>query len=162
MTWNRNQILRRSSTGRLLLILESCVALANDNAEMSSRLSSRLTNELSYACALADEAGIQNGWVRHRLGTFALVFAISTGDVVFTGLNENLGSDPFPAEPIISDNSWVWGILQRCRPTRLACPDQSRGAARLRDLHAAPFVFHLLLIESAAVLEAPALKAPHL
>jgi len=107
ITWNRNQLLRRSSTGRLLLMLERCVLLASEEGEMNSRRFSRLMNDLSYGCALADEAGVQNGWINEQRGTFSLVFAISTGDVVFRNLKESLGSDPFVGEPIPTNNSWV-------------------------------------------------------
>lgn len=105
--WNRNNALRRSSTGRLLLVLEGCISLINDKREMSSHGLSQLIDDLSHASALADEAGIQHGWIRHGIEEFALVFAISTGDVVFSGLNENLGTDSFPSEPVVSDNSWT-------------------------------------------------------
>lgn len=107
LTWNRNTVLRRSSTGRLLLVLERCVALVIDENEMSSRRLLRLLDDLSYGCELADEAGVQNGWVSDGPETFSLVFALSRGDVVFGRLGENLGSDPFPREPIASSNSWV-------------------------------------------------------
>ena len=106
LTWNRNSLLRRSSTGRLLLALERCAALVNDN-EMNSRRMSRLLDDLSYACELADEAGVQNGWVSDGPEAFSLVFALSSGDVVFGRLDESLGADPFPREPIASSNSWV-------------------------------------------------------
>ncbi len=107
ITWNRNQLLRRSSTGRLLLMLERCVLLASEDGEMNSRRFSRLMNDLSYACALADEAGVQNGWIDERRGTFSLVFTISSGDVVFRQLRENLGSGPFLGDPIGSNNASV-------------------------------------------------------
>lgn len=107
ITWNRNTVLRRSSTGRLLLVLERCVVLVIDEDEMSSRRLSRLLDDLSYACELADEAGVPNGWVSDGLGTFSLVFAVSSGDVVFSRLDESLGADAFPREPIASNNSWV-------------------------------------------------------
>ena len=107
ITWNRNNVLRRSSTGRLLLVLERCIALIHDEGEMSTRRLSRLADELSYACQLADEAGVQNGWISDAQRTFSLVFAISSGDVVFSSLRESLGADPFPGEPIVSDNSWI-------------------------------------------------------
>lgn len=107
LTWNRNTLLRRSSTGRLLIALERCVALVIDENEMNSRRMSRLLDDLSYACELADEAGVQNGWVSDGEQTFSLVFALSSGDLVFGRLDESLGADPFPREPIASSNSWV-------------------------------------------------------
>jgi len=107
LTWNRNSVLRRSSTGRLLLVLERCVALAINENEMNSRRLSRLLDDLSYACELADEAGVQNGWVSDGPETFSLVFALSSGDVVFGRLDESLGADPFPREPVGASNSWV-------------------------------------------------------
>jgi hypothetical protein len=107
LTWNRNSVLRRSSTGRLLLALERCVALLSDENEMNSRRMSRLLDDLSYACELADEAGVQNGWVSDGPQTFSLVFALSSSDVVFHRLDESLGADPFPREPIVSSNPWV-------------------------------------------------------
>lgn len=107
ITWNRNRLLRRSSTGRLLLMLERCVILVDQKVEMNSRRLSRLMNDLSYACELADEAGIQNGWIREKSGAYSLVFCVSSGDVVFINLKENLGAEPFFGEPIITNNSWL-------------------------------------------------------
>ena len=107
LTWNRNSVLRRSSTGRLLLVLERCVALVTDENEMNSRRLSRLLEDLSYACELADEAGVQNGWVSDGPETFSLVFALSGGDIVFGRLDESLGAEPLHREPLGSSNSWV-------------------------------------------------------
>lgn len=107
LTWNRNQVLRVSSTGRLLLVLERCVGFVDEAKEMSSRRVSRLRDELSYACELADEAGIEHGWVRGSQGAFSLVFALSSGDVLFTNLTEGLGTDRFPREPIAANNSRI-------------------------------------------------------
>jgi hypothetical protein len=81
--------------------------LVNDAGAMNSRRKSRLLHDLSYACELADEAGVQNGWVRDGSETFALVFAVSSGDLVFRALNDSLGADAFSREPIDSNNSWV-------------------------------------------------------
>lgn len=107
ITWNRNHVLRRSSTGRTLLALEPCVALLVGEGQITGRRLSVLFDELSYACELADEAGVQNGWIRDGEGTFSLVFVLSSGDVVFSKLDESLGADPFPREPIAANNSWV-------------------------------------------------------
>lgn len=107
ITWNRHQVLRRSSTGRLLLALERCAALVVGKGKSTSRRLSALLDELSYACELADEAGVQNGWIRDGEGTFSLVFALSSGDVVFSELDETLGADPFPRQPIAAINSLV-------------------------------------------------------
>lgn len=107
ITFNRNSVLRQSSTGRLLLVLERCVTLGNGSSKINSRRLSRLTAELSYACELADEAGVQNGWVSQRLDEFALVFALSSGDLVFSGVNGSLGAEAFPREPLLCDNSFV-------------------------------------------------------
>ena len=107
ITWKRNQVLRRSSIGRFLLALEGCLALVNDEGEMKGRRLTRLLDELSHACELADEAGVQNGWVRERLGIFSLVFTLSSGNVVFNRLDESLDTDAPPPEPIASSNSWV-------------------------------------------------------
>jgi len=74
---------------------------------MNSRRMARLIEELSYACELADEAGVQNGWIDHAPGTVALVFALSGGDVIFPGLDDCLGTDVFPREPLLCDNSYV-------------------------------------------------------
>src|SRR5690348_9387018 len=87
ITLNRNNVLRQSGTGRLLLVLERCVAFVNEPEKMTSRRMSILKNELSYACELADEAGVQNGWINDAPDTFALVFVLSSGDLVFPGLN---------------------------------------------------------------------------
>ena len=107
LTWNRNQVLRLSSTGRLLLVLERCVALVEEAREMSGRRLSRLRDDLSYACELADEAGIEHGWISGSQGTFSLAFALSSGDVLFTDLTENLGTDVFPREAIAANNSRI-------------------------------------------------------
>ena len=47
-------------------------------------------------CELADEAGVQNGWISDMPEMFSLVFALSTGDVMFRKLPETLGADAFP------------------------------------------------------------------
>ena len=107
ITWNRNHVLRLSSTGRLLLVLERSLALINDEIEMNARRLSRLRDDLSYACELADEAGVQTGYVRQGLERFSLVFALSSGDVLFRDLKESLGADAFPRQPIVSNNSFV-------------------------------------------------------
>ena len=107
ITLNRNSVLRQSSTGRLLLVLERCVSLVNGSDKISRRRLSRLSDELSYACELADEAGVQNGWISETAEEFALVFALSSGDVIFSGLNGSQGAEPFPREPLLCDNSFV-------------------------------------------------------
>lgn len=107
LTWNRNQVLRVSSTGRLLLVLERCVGLVDEAGEMSSRRLSRLRDELSYACELADEAGIEHGWISRSQRTFSLAFALSSGDVLFTDLTESFGTDAFPREPIVANNPMI-------------------------------------------------------
>jgi len=107
ITLNRNNVLRQSGTGRLLLVLERCVAFVNEPEKMTSRRMSILKNELSYACELADEAGVQNGWINDSPDSFALVFALSSGDLIFPALNENLGAEAFSREPILSDNGFV-------------------------------------------------------
>src|SRR5581483_7029841 len=107
ITLNRNTVLRKSSTGRLLLVLERCLALANERENMNSRRMAHLADELSYACELADEGGVQNGWFNDSPDTFALVFVLSSGDLVFGGLNDSLGAEAFPREPLLGDNSFV-------------------------------------------------------
>jgi len=107
ITWNRNHVLRRSSTGRLLLALERCVALVVGERQITSRQLSVLLDELSYACELADIAGVQKGGIRDGKGTFSLAFALSSGDVVFGSLEDSLGADPFPREPAAANNSWI-------------------------------------------------------
>ena len=104
---NRNHVLRLSSTGRLLLVLERCMGLANYDGEMTNKRLSRLRDDLSYACELADEAGVETGYVSEGPEIFSLVFALSSGDVVFTNLNDSLGADAFPRQPIASNNSLV-------------------------------------------------------
>lgn len=106
ITLNRNSVLRQSSTGRLLLVLERCVCFVNGSNKINSRRLSRLNDELSYACELADEAGVQNGWISETPEEFAF-FAFSSGDVIFPGLNGSLGAEPFPREPLLCDNSFV-------------------------------------------------------
>ena len=107
ITLNRNTVLRKSSTGRLLLVLERCLSLINEPEKMSGRRMSRLSDELSYACELADEAGVQNGCINDAPDTFALVFVLSSGDLVFPGLNGSLGAESFPREPLVCDSSFV-------------------------------------------------------
>ena len=103
---NRDYVLRLSSTGRLLLVLERCMILANDDGKMSRQRLSRMRDDLSYACELADEAGVQTGYVRGS-EMFSLVFELSSGDVVFPNLKESLGADALPRQPIASNNSLV-------------------------------------------------------
>ena len=88
-------------------MIERCVALVNSEDEINSRRMSRLVDDLSYASELADEAGVEHGWVSDRPKTFLLVFALSSGDLVFGGLEQNLGADAFPRQPIASNNSLV-------------------------------------------------------
>ena len=107
ITWKRNQVLRRSSIGRFLLALEGCLALVHDEGEMKGRRLTRLLDDLSDACELADEAGVHNGWVKQRLGVFSLVFTLSSGKVVFNRLDESLDAGALAPEPIASSNSWV-------------------------------------------------------
>ena len=107
ITLNRNSVLRQSSTGRLLLVLERCLHLVNGSEKINSRRLSRLTAELSYACELADEAGVQNGWVSEAPDEFAMVFGLSNGDLIFSGLNGSLGAEPFPHDPLLCNNSFV-------------------------------------------------------
>jgi hypothetical protein len=104
---NRNHFLRRSSTGRLLLVIERCLALVNGKSGTDRRRWSRLTDDLSYACELADEAGVPNGYVGEGPKKFSFAFALSGGDVVFTNLKDTLGADVFPGQPLASNNSLV-------------------------------------------------------
>jgi hypothetical protein len=108
ITWNRNSVLRSSSKGRLLLVLERCVFLVNSEGEMNRRRRSQLLNELRYACALAEQAGVLNGWVRGGPELSFLTFELSCGDVVFPTFDATVGTNVFPRKPIaFSNNSWV-------------------------------------------------------
>jgi hypothetical protein len=100
-----NSTLRRSSTGRLLLLLERCVSLNNKAKDMDKLRRSRFLSELRYARKLADEAGIQNGWEQDKQGSFFLVFGLIGGDVVFSMFDQNLGTEPFPRKTNPSDNA---------------------------------------------------------
>lgn len=104
---NRNHALRSSSTGRLLLVLERCLELVDRESGTNRRRWSRLMDDLSYACEIADEAGVPNGYVDQGPKRFSLVFALSAGDVVFTNLKDSLGADAFSGQPIASNNSFV-------------------------------------------------------
>jgi PilZ domain len=107
ITLNRNSVLRGSSRGRLLLVLERCVLLVNSDGEMHGRRASQLLNELRYACQLGDRAGVRNGWVREGSQSF-VAYELSCGDVVFPTFNETVGTDGFSREPVaFSNNSWV-------------------------------------------------------
>lgn len=104
ITRNRNHVLRSSSKGRLLLVLERCLALVSRESEMNSRRLSQLLVELRYARNLAEEAGVRNGWVRgDHLGLF-FVFELSSGDIVFDTFNEIVAADAFPRKPIASSS----------------------------------------------------------
>jgi hypothetical protein len=106
-TKRRNNALRNSTTGRLLLVLERCVSLTRSGVEIDKRRFSRILNELRYACKLADQAGIRKGTVIDSFGMFSLVFELSGGDIVLSTVDERLCADAFPREPIIGDNSRV-------------------------------------------------------
>jgi hypothetical protein len=108
ITLNRNSVLRSSSTGRLLLVLERCQFLVISEGETNGRRRSQLLNELRYACTLAHKAGLRNGWISDGSGSLFVAFELSCGDAVFPTFNETVGSDAFPREPLaFSNNSWV-------------------------------------------------------
>jgi hypothetical protein len=108
ITMNRNTVLRSSSTGRLLLVLERCLFLVNSEGETNGRRRSQLLNELRYACQLGQKAAVRNGWIRDGSGLSFVAFELSCGDVVFPSFNETVGTDAFAREPIaFSNNSWV-------------------------------------------------------
>jgi hypothetical protein len=77
---------------------------------MDSRRFSLFLNDLRYACKLADEAQIRSGSVTDSFGMFSLVFELSSGDVVFSTLDERLGAGPIPRQTISLDNSLVLGV----------------------------------------------------
>jgi len=107
LTKARNNILRGSAVGRLLLVLERCWLLNNKETDMNSRRFSRLLDELRYACKLADEAAVPNGWVQDDMGSFLLAFQLSSGDIVFATSDQGLGAEPFSRKPIPSDQADV-------------------------------------------------------
>src|SRR3954469_14094784 len=78
ITRARNNALRGSVFGRLLLTLERCSAL--QPPEPNKRKLPFFLNELVYACKLASEAGISKGWERQASGSFVLVFGLPEGD----------------------------------------------------------------------------------
>jgi hypothetical protein len=103
-TKRRNNALRSSTTGRLLLVLERCVSLTHSGQEIDRRRFSRILDELRYACKLADEAGIRKGTIIDSFGMFSLAFELSGGDIVLSTVDERLCADAFPRKPIIGDN----------------------------------------------------------
>lgn len=107
ITKQRNNALRRSSVGRLLLVLERCASLVKSGREMDSRRFLRFLRDLRYACRLADETGIAHGWFADESGMFSLAFGLSSGDVVFSTLDESLGTGKFPRSPVTPDNSHI-------------------------------------------------------
>jgi len=107
ITRNRNSVLRQTTTGRLLLVLERCVGSVNKASDINGRRMSRLMSELSYARELADEAGVPNGWLVNGPGTFSLLFELSSGDLVFPSLHRRIGAEPFAREPLLKDSSFV-------------------------------------------------------
>lgn len=107
ITKQRNNALRRSNVGRLLMVLERCSSLVKSGHEMDSRRFSLFLNDLRYACKLANEARIRNGSVTDNFGMFSLVFELSSGDVVLGTLDEKLSADAFPRDPISGDNFLV-------------------------------------------------------
>lgn len=107
ITLNRNSVLRRTRTGRLLLVLERCVSSFNKPRDINGRRTSRLMSELGYACGLANKAGVRNGWLVNGPDTFSLAFELNSGDVVFPGLDTRLSVEHFPREPLLADNPLV-------------------------------------------------------
>jgi hypothetical protein len=91
-TRTRNDILRSSSVGRLLLVLERCTAF---HANSKQRLD-LLLGELRYACTLADACGVHYGWLREGFEQYALAFELSTGDMVFKTGEIRMPSAGFP------------------------------------------------------------------
>src|SRR4051812_2388246 len=102
MTRARNNALRGSVLGRLLLTLQRCSAL--QPLEPNKRKLSLFLNELVYACKLASEAGISKGWER-QAGSFLLVFGLPEGDVVFNTFQHCTEVERFPRLPAAPDNS---------------------------------------------------------
>src|SRR5690242_11825403 len=88
ITRERNNLLRSSATGRLLLVLWRCVVTSTHR--MDSRQFDRLLKDLRYACQLADEAGVKNRWLRDNAGLSSVAFELDSGDVVFSALDESL------------------------------------------------------------------------
>lgn len=91
-TRTRNDILRSSSVGRLLLVLERCAAFhANSKQRMDL-----LLGELRYACTLADACGVRYGWIREGFEQYALAFELSDGDIVFKTGEIRMPATAFP------------------------------------------------------------------
>src|SRR5947207_1763286 len=76
----RNNALRRSTFGRLLLVLERCSRFCGSHVEPISRRFAPFLNELRYACKLADEAGVVYGSFRDNFGAILLAFELDGGD----------------------------------------------------------------------------------
>ena len=107
VTRARNNALRRSNAGRLLLVLERCWRFYGSLPDPTSRRFAPFLNELRYACKLADEAGITHGSVRDDLGLFLLAFEFTCGDIVFGTFDTSVAVTSFPRSPAALDNDAV-------------------------------------------------------
>src|SRR5205807_2044992 len=104
ITRARNNALRGSVFGRLLLTLERCSAL--QPLEPNKRKLPFYLNELAYGCKLASEAGISKGWER-QAGSFVLVFGLPEGDIVFNTFEHCTAVERFPRLPAALDNAAI-------------------------------------------------------
>lgn len=93
----RNNALRNSRKGRLLLVLERCVLLNPGEWQRNTRAFKRVLEELRYACELAKAAGVPCGWLAVEGEQWLVAFGLNKGDVVFNTQEERLGPARFPA-----------------------------------------------------------------
>jgi hypothetical protein len=112
----------------MLLALERCTALVTREGEMNSRRMSRLLIDLRYACKLAEDSGIRNGWVRGGPGLSFVVFELGIGDVAFSTFDETVGTEPFPRVPMASSNNS--SVLARAIAQLMT---QAKGSAARRS-----------------------------
>jgi len=66
----RNNALRSSRKGRLLLVVERCVLLNPGEWQRKLRTFKRVLEELRYACELAKAAGVPCGWLAVAPGCY--------------------------------------------------------------------------------------------
>jgi hypothetical protein len=126
----RNNALRGSKLGRLLLTLERCSRFCGSHVEPISRRFSPFLNELRHACKLADEAGIAYGSFRDSFGALLLAFDLGCGDIVFCTFYTSLATKVFPRRPDPLNNNAVLAQaiedrLTRVRPQQLAASQKA-------------------------------------
>lgn len=102
----RNNALRSSHKGRLLLVLERCVRSKPGEWQLNARAFKRFLEQLRYACELAKAAGVPCGWLAVEGEQWLVAFGLNKGDVIFNTQEERLGPARFPAA-IRQDNKEI-------------------------------------------------------